>query len=130
MATTHNFKNTIVIVDGVIITGFMDGESISTEKNEDEVSTHVGADGGVTFNEVNDDTGIITLTLKQDYSSAKYLDGLRKEKRTFAAEVNDTANGLRVTGSQCRIVRAPSRTWGSEVTGLKYQILAADYKED
>lgn len=129
MATTHNFKNTIAVVDGMIITGFMDGDSITTEKNEDEVTQHVGAGGDVTFNETNDDTGIITLTIKQDSPSAPILDELRKSKRIFAAEVNDTANGVRVTGTQCRIVRPPSRTWGNEVTGLEYSILVADYKE-
>ena len=129
MATTHNFKNTIVVVDGNIITGFMDGDSISTEKNEDEVSQHVGADGSVTFNETNDDTGLITITIKQDSPSAPILDALRKSKRIFAAEVNDTANGVRVGGSECRIVRSPGRTWGNEITGLEYSILVGDYKE-
>lgn len=129
MATTHNFKNTIVIVDGLIITGFMDGDSIATEKTEDEVAAHVGADGAVTFNESNDNTGSIVLTIKQDSPSAPALDELRKSKRIFAAEVNDTNNGVRISGSQCRIVKAPSRSYGPEVTGLEYTILVADYKE-
>ena len=129
MATTHNFKNTIAIVDGNIITGYMDGDSISVEKNEDEVTQHVGADGSVTFNESNDNTGTIVLTIKQDSPSAPILDALRKSKRVFATEINDTANGVRVGGSQCRIVKAPARTFGAEVTGLEYTILVADYKE-
>lgn len=130
MAKTHNFKNTIVIVDSMIITGFMDSEAISTDKNEDEVSAHVGADGSVTFNESNDNTGTIAITLKQDSASAPLLDALRRSKRTFAAEVSDTANGVRISGSRCRIVKPPARAYGPEVTGLEYTILVADYKED
>lgn len=129
MDNTHNFKNTIVIVDGMIITGFMDGESISTEKNEDDVTTHTGADGYVTFNESNDNTGAIVITLKQDSSSAPILDSLRRSKRTFSAEVNDTANGVRISGSRCRIAKPPARAYGPEVSGLQYTILVADYKE-
>lgn len=125
----HNFKNTIAIVDGMIITGFMDGESIATEKNEDEVSVHVGAGGDVTFNESNDDTGTVTLTLKQDSSSAPLLDSLRKSKKTFPIEINDTANNVRVSGSRCRFVKPPARAYGPEVTGLEYAIHVADYKE-
>lgn len=128
--TTYDFKKVSVIVDGVIITGFMDGESIETEKNEDDVAAHVGAAGDVTFSETNDNTGTITLTLKQTSSSLPFLQSLRNSKRLFQTQIVDANNSeFRAGGSECRIVKPPSRTWGNEVTGTEWAIYVADYKE-
>ncbi|MFD1206637.1 phage structural protein [Sporosarcina contaminans] len=128
--TTYDFKKVSVVVDGVIITGFMDGESIQTEKNEDDVNVHVGADGGVTFSETNDDTGTITLTIKQTSPSDPYLRQLRASKRIFPVQIIDSnSNTFRAGGSECRIVKSPSRSYGNEVSGLEWQIAVADFKE-
>lgn len=128
--TTYDFKKVSVIVDGSIITGFMDGESIAVEKNEDDVTAHVGAAGDVTFSDTNDNTATITLTLKQTSSSLPVLDALRKSKALFATQIVDSNNNtFRAGGSDCRIVKAPARTWGNEVTGVEVQIYVADYQE-
>lgn len=128
--TTYDFKKVSVIVAGIIITGFMDGESISTEKNEDDVTTHVGAGGDVTFSESSDQTGTITLTLKSTSSSLPFLKQLRESKRLFATQIVDSNNQtFRVGGNECRIVKAPARNWGNEVTGVEVAIVVADYKE-
>ncbi|RYI25199.1 DUF3277 family protein [Bacillus infantis] len=128
--TTYDFKKVSVILDGVIVTGYMDGESISVEKNEDDVTTHVGAAGDVTFSETNDNTAVITLTLKQTSSSVPFLKTLRDSKRIFPTQIVDSNNStFRAGGSECRIVKAPARSWGNEVTGVEYSIAVADYKE-
>lgn len=128
--TTYDFKKVSVIIDGVIITGFMDGESIGTEPNEDDVSHHVGAGGDVTFSETNDETGTITLNLKQTSSSVPFLQSLRNSKRLFSTQIVDSNNNtFRAGGTECRLTKPPARTWGNEVSGLEYSILAADYKE-
>jgi hypothetical protein len=128
--TTYDFKKVSVIVDGVIITGYMDGESIATEKNEDDVGVHVGAAGDVTFSDTNDDTGTITLTLKQTSSSLPFLKQLRDSKRIFPTQIVDANDQtFRGGGTECRIVKAPSRTWGNEVSGVEVGIAVADYKE-
>lgn len=128
--TTYDFKKVSVIIGGVIITGFMDGESIATEKNEDDVTAHVGAGGDVTFSETNDNTATITLTLKQTSSSLAYLQSLRNSKELFQTQIVDANdNTFRAGGSECRITKPPSRSWGNEVTGTEWAILVADYKE-
>lgn len=128
--TTYDFKKVSVIIGGTIITGFMDGESIATEKNEDDVTQHVGAGGDVTFSETNDDTATITLTLKQTSSSVPYLQALRNSKELFPVQIVDSNNNaFRAGGTECRISKPPSRSWGNEVTGLEFAILVADYKE-
>ncbi|MEV9639474.1 phage protein [Mammaliicoccus sciuri] len=128
--TTYDFKKVSAIVDGVIITGYMDGESIQTEKNEDDVLPHVGAAGDVTFSESNDDTGTITLTLKQTSSSNPFLQALRNSKRIFPLQIVDANdNAFRAGGSECRIIKTPARAYGNEVSGLEWQIYVADFKE-
>lgn len=128
--TTYDFKKVTVIVDGVIITGFMDGDSIAAEKNEDDVNTHVGAGGDVTFSESNNNTGTITLTLKSTSSSLPFLKQLRDSKRIFPTQIVDANDQTyRVGGNECRVVRTPGRNWGSEVTGVEVSIVVADYKE-
>lgn len=131
MATTsYDFKKVSVIVDGVIITGYMDGESISVEKNEDDITPHVGAGGDVTFAESNDNTATITLTLKSTSASLPFLDQLRRSKRIFPARIVDAnGNQVRCGGTECRVMRPPSRSWGNEVTGVEVPIYVADYKE-
>ncbi len=127
--TTYDFKKVSVIVDGFIITGYMDGESIQTEFNEDSVVPHVGAAGDVTYAESNDETGTITLTLKQTSVTNAFLRALRKSKKLFQTQIVDANDGFRAGGTECRIIKSPERTWGSEVGGLEWPIHVADFKE-
>lgn len=128
MANTFDPKKTSVIVDGKFITGFMDGTFIVSEKNEDNVIAHVGSQGDVTYTESADDTGMITLTLKQTSTSLPILQKLAKEKRSFAANVVDANDGkFKSGGTQCRILKTPSREFGSEVSGVEVQIHVSDY---
>jgi hypothetical protein len=128
--TTYDFKKVSVIVDGVYITGFMDGEVIQVEKNEDDVIPHVGAGGDVTYAESADQTGTITITLKQTSSSLPFLQQLRKSKRIFPIQIVDSnTNAYRVGGSEARILKMPNRSWGNEVQGVEVQIHVADLTE-
>lgn len=128
--TTYDFKKVSVIIDGVFITGFMDGEVIQVEKNEDDVTPHVGAGGDVTYAESADQTGTITITLKQTSSSLPFLQQLRKSKRIFPIQIVDSnTNAYRVGGSEARILKMPNRSWGNEVQGVEVQIHVADLTE-
>ncbi len=130
MAETFNFKNTTVIVGGIILTGYMDGTPIEAEKNEDTFSQHVGADGTVTYNESADETGTFTFSLKQDSSVLTLLERLRKSKEPFDVLINDNKLGKRVSGTDCRFQKNAAFSRGAEVEGVEYTILAATYKED
>ena len=128
--TTYDFKKVSVIVNGVYITGFMDGEVIQVEKNEDDVVPHVGASGDVTYAESADKTGTITLTLKQTSASLSFLQRLRKSKRIFPIQIVDSnTNKYRVGGREARILKMPNRSWGNEVQGVEVQIHVADLTE-
>lgn len=130
MAETFNFKDTTVIVGGIILTGYMDGTPIEAEENEDTFTQTVGADGTVTYNESADETGTFTFSLKQDSSVLPLLDRLRKSKEAFDVLINDSKRGKRVSGTDCRFQKTPAFSRGAEVEGVEYTILAATYKED
>lgn len=130
MAEVFNFKDTVAIVGGIVLTGFMDGTPIEAEKNEDTFTHHVGADGTVTYNQSADETGTFTFTLKQDSSVVPMLDALLKSKRPFDVSLSDMKRNKRVSGEDCRFSKNPNFTRGGEVEGVEYTILAAYYKED
>lgn len=128
MANTFDPKKVSVIIDGQFIVGFMDGTFVVSEKNEDNVIPHVGAQGDVTYTESADDTGMITITLKQTSSSLPFLQKLATQKRQFAAQVVDANDGkYKSGGTQCRILKTPGREFGSEVAGVEVQIHVSDY---
>jgi hypothetical protein len=107
----------------------MDGTAIQAEKNEDNKVAHVGADGLVTYSNSADNTGTITVTLKQTSPSLTYLIGLAKQKTLlFPVKVIDAnTNKLRCGGNQAVIIKTPSVEWGSEVAGVEVSFHIADY---
>ena len=128
--TTYDFKKVSVIVDGTIMTGWMDGDAIQSEKNEDDVTPHVGAGGDVTYAESTDETGKITLSLKATSSSVPILKALRDSKKLFQVQIVDVNDrAFRAGGSDCRIIKPPARAWGIETPGTEWEIYVADFKE-
>jgi hypothetical protein len=128
MAQSYDPKKVSLIVAGVFITGFMDGTFINAEKNTDNVTPHVGAQGDVTYSESADQTGTVTATLKQDSASLPFLQALAKKKEDFSVQVVDgNTNRFQAGGTQARIVRTPGREFGAEVAGVEVAFHIADY---
>lgn len=129
MIEVFDFKSTSVIVNGKFLTGFMDGTAIQAEKNEDNKIPHIGAGGDVTFSNSADNTGTITVTLKQTSPSLRDLITLSKNKTLlFPVQVIDAnTNKLRCGGTKAVILKTPSIEWGSEVSGVEVQFYIADY---
>jgi hypothetical protein len=126
--TTYDPKKVSVVISGMFMVGFMDGTFVNSEKNEDNVIPHVGAHGDVTFTDSADETGTITLTLKQNSSSLYKLMELSRQKKVFPAQIIDANDGqFKSGGTQCRILKTPSREYGAEISGVEVQIYVADY---
>jgi hypothetical protein len=125
---SYDPKKVSVVVDGQFIVGYMDGTFVNAEKNEDNIVPHIGAQGDVTFGESADETGTVTLTLKQNSSSLPFLQSLSKQKRAFAVQIIDGNDGkFKAGGTECRILKTPSREFGAEVSGVEIPIYVADY---
>lgn len=120
-------KKVSVIVDGHIVVGYMDGTFVTTEKNADNITPHIGADGDVTVTENADNTGKITLTIKQNSASLSTVIELANTRKEFSARVIDSNGTQKVGGTQCRIIKTPGMERGADVAGVEVQIFVADY---
>lgn len=126
----HNFKNTTVVIAGMIATGFADGDAIQSERNTEKYSHTVGADGSVTINQSNDDTGTFTLLFKPSSSVLAHIRNLYKSGEQFAVMLNDTVNKVTITGEDCVVANLPPFSRAEEVSGVEVTILAAKYNEN
>jgi len=128
---TYDIKDVNVIVDGVVITGLAEGSVITSEKNEDNFSTHVGVKGEVTFAETNDPTGTITITLKNTSPHVRYLESLANragQNAIIGVQIIDlNTNAVNVSGNECRVMKSSDKEYSNEETEREYNIMVADY---
>lgn len=78
MARYYNLKANSLVIGGIVISGYGDDGGIEYENNSELMEMAMGADGDPTFSELNDDTLIATITLKESSPSYAALAGLLK----------------------------------------------------
>ena len=61
--TTYDPTKVSLVVNGRVITGFATDSMITVARSEDMVTTAVGVQGDVTYNENANDSGTMTVTL-------------------------------------------------------------------
>lgn len=116
---THDFNRVKVSVNGVPISGFIDGDAVSIEFDEDEWSKNVGADGQVARVRQNQPGGTITIRLQPTSDSNAILDGFNKaDLLTDFAPVSilvvDTLGGSSFFADAAWVQRDPGATYGRE----------------
>lgn len=72
---TYDAKKVAVIVGGIPMSGFADGEFISVERDDDAFTKVSGSDGIVSRAKTNNRSGMATLTLAQTSPSNDVLSG-------------------------------------------------------
>lgn len=83
----YSFQNTIVLVNGVEITGWADGDDvIDIKRRSDSASDKVGAAGNMMVSISSDKSGEITFKLQMTSSSNKFLSGLIALQEAGAAQ--------------------------------------------
>lgn len=130
-ARQYDPREVAVVIDGHTVVGFADGTFIEAEKNEDEVSMDVGAQGDVTFVHSADNTGTITVTLKHNSPSNAKLFELRKNKEPFSIRISDRnfEGDVSVGGSQAMIQKAPAFSRGDSIEDTEWSLLVADWDQ-
>lgn len=124
--TQYDAKDVVVTVGGVYITGLGE-DMVSGEKDEDNVSPVVGAQGDVVVNAVNNDLGTITLTVQGTSPQLPYLKKLARSKEMVDVWVNNKAIGEKFGGSKAMIKKTPSLEYGSELADRELEIQVFDY---
>lgn len=126
--SVYDPKDVKVVVNGTIITGFAEGTFVQCQKNTETYSMDVGAQGEVDFAKSADNTGQITLTIKQTSPSSSFLTKLAKGRDSFPAAVIDrNTNGVNAGGTECRIQKIADIEKAAEISTSEWVILVADY---
>lgn len=77
----YSFQNTIVLVNGVEITGWADGDDvISIKRRVDSISDKVGAGGSMVISISSDKSGEFMFKLQQTSESNNYLQNTMNDQ--------------------------------------------------
>lgn len=114
---SYDPKKVNVIVNGVAITGFSSDGVITITRNEDIVTTHVGAQGDVAYSENANESGNIAMTLMGTSSSLPYLRNLAVKRTALSVMISDVndATAVNVAEEKCRLLKPPDITRAKEV---------------
>ena len=115
--TTYDPTKVSLVVNGRMITGFATDSMITVARNEDMVTTAVGVQGDVTYNENANESGTMTVTLSGTSSSLPFLRDLALRRKPFSVllvDANDDSN-VYVSGDRSRITRPPDLTRAKEI---------------
>ena len=126
MTTTYNAKDCVITVNDTYITGLGE-DMVSGEKDEDNVSPAVGAQGDVVVNEVNNDLGTITLTVQGTSPQVGYLLDLCNTKELFSIWVNNKSIGTKFGGTKAIMKKTPNLEHGAELSDIEFEISVLDY---
>lgn len=124
----YSFTNTVLLVNGVNIDGWADGDDVITaERAVDSALSRVGAYGEMTVAVVGDRSGTITFNLMQNSDSNTYLSGivLAMENSAFVpvfVQWKDLAGGDLISGTQGFIHRPSTLIRGVGVNVNEWMI--------
>lgn len=119
-------KDCVVMVGGVYITGLGE-DMVSCEKDEDNFSTAVGAQGDVVVNRSNNQLGTITVTVQGTSPQKDYLMGLAKTGEMFDIWVINKSIREKVGGSKAMMKKPPALEQGAELADREFEIQVFDY---
>ncbi len=127
--TIYDPKEVDVIVAGITMTGFGDGDKVVIEPvTKEEFKSHAGVDGDVSFSKVNDDRHTCLIRLKQSSPSNAILDGLRMSPSFFPVSVQNKRGGAYKGGSvKCLVLEKPSAKFGAEEQVKEWKIICASW---
>lgn len=125
----YNAKNMTVMIDGVYITGV--GEDMVTgEKDEDNFSTSVGAQGDVVKSIINNTLGTVTLTVQTTSPQYSYLLGLAAREDEFPLWCINKTLGRRFGGSMASLKKYPTENHGTEAEDHEFEFQVFDYVDE
>ena len=126
----YNSKNIQVIVNGVFLTGFRDGDVYSYEESDDRFTMYEGSDGTVDFSERPTNGAQITIGFKHNSSSLSYLEQLYSERTAISITVRDSNTDGRqvISGENGVIMRRPNSSRGKEISERELVVMLPDHK--
>ncbi len=102
-------------------------ESLSAERNEDQYTTHVAADGTARNVRNNNRTGTLTVVVHQNSAAHDLIWALDKAGIQFpVAFVDKTSDGAVAFGDGCLLMRQPAWAREKDETTVEYVFTCTD----
>lgn len=126
----YNPKKVQTIVDGYTLTGFGEDTMIEASRMSEKRSSHVGAQGNVTFSKSADDRAEVTFTLKTTSPANEKLKQLHDsdEEFDFSCIDQNFDGDVGASGSRCVVQDVPDFARGNEVDEVEWTLIVADYE--
>ena len=138
MADTSTYDPTklVVIVGGVIVSGFIDGDFITAKRDEDLYMKRVGADGHVARARNGNKSGSIEITLLQSSPAVNEIAALVALDNFFydgdilipISILSPGTNAELVVSTQSWLKTPPEMVFAKEVSDRKFIFDCADLK--
>ena len=126
---TYSFLNTIVLVNGVEITGWAEGDDVIKVNRLNDSSSHViGADGEMAVSLSADRSGEFVMSLQQTAESNAYLSGLinAAENGLFVpvyCQFKDTEGNDLASGTQGYLPKPADMARGTGINGQEWRVV-------
>lgn len=124
----YSFLDTLLLVNGVEMSGFDEGDDVITlDRINDSASHKVGVDGKMTVSISADRSGTVTFRLMQTSDSNAYLSGLinAQENGAFVpifVQFKDTRGDDLGSGTQGYINRPATMTRGQNANSQEWTV--------
>ena len=132
--TKYAFKDEIVLVAGVPLSGFAEGDDVVQGSRNVEAFTHsVGADGKMLVTQNADRSGSFRFRLQRGSTSNAYLNALfaNQERGHFIAlpvGIVNTKSGDSVGGTKGYITKPADVSFGNGAGGQEWTLMVEDYE--
>ncbi len=125
MAATYAPKLVVIIVGGVLISGFAEDKKVEVERNQDTFKLAIGVDGEGTRAKVNDRSGKITIFLQNSSGSNSYLSSIAQADEIANAGVvdiliQDLGGGSLYHADTAWVLKPPAASHEKKVTDRKW----------
>lgn len=135
LSGTYDFSQSVIIVDGIILSNFSDGDCVIVRASEDYYTTRVGTDGGVARARNSNRMGEFEFRLLQTSGSNDFLSALinindlaNGGNKSFAISVTDLSGRSGAVATQCWIKTIPEMILGQEISERVWVFTAADLR--
>lgn len=124
----YDANDVTTIVDGMVITGFQEGDMVSFSKDNPYIETQSDAQGYASAAKNNDALGTFTINLSRNSDGNKKLMQLANERQAFSISV--THDTEKAWASRAYVEKTPDGSFGKGVPTRTYTIKALDYKHE
>lgn len=118
------------------ITGFADGDFVSTSTNSDLINPYVGSKGDTTVAINRDATGEVVITVQRnspvvaELNALFMVNGVFNLTSGFLITIHDPSTYVKVVATNCYLRKAPDVSWGTDAGTLEYRFWCASIVND